>query len=56
MILSKIFGTKSDREIKKLKPIISKINHAYKSLSSKSDTDIADRTQELKKIVTSARL
>ena len=56
MILSKIFGTKSDREIKKLKPIISKINHAYKSLSSKSDTNIADRTQELKKIVTSARL
>ena len=56
MILSKIFGTKSDREIKKLKPIISKINNVYKSLSSKSDTDIAERTQELRKIVTSARL
>ena len=49
MILSKIFGTKSDREIKKLKPIISKINNVYKSLSSKSDTDIAERTQELRK-------
>ena len=31
-ILSKIFGTKSDREIKKITPIVKEINQFYDSL------------------------
>ena len=30
MILSKLFGTKSEREIKKLSSEVDKINHSYK--------------------------
>ena len=53
MLLAKIFGTKSQREIKKIIPTVHKINEFYDSLSSKSDEDLSNRTTELKKIVTS---
>ena len=33
MILSKLFGTKSQREIKKLSSEVDKINHSYKLFS-----------------------
>ena len=36
MVLSRLFGTKSDREVKKLAPTIGQINQMYESLSSKS--------------------
>ena len=47
MFLSKIFGTKSDREIKKLSPIINQINQFYESLSSKTDEELVDKTRDL---------
>ncbi len=53
MLLAKIFGTKSQREIKKIIPTVHKINEFYDSLSSKSEEDLSNRTTELKKIVTS---
>ena len=53
MILAKIFGTKSQREIKKIIPIVHQINEFYDGLSSKSDEDLSNRTIELRKIVTS---
>ena len=34
-ILTKIFGTKSDREIKKITPLVSKINDFYDTLENK---------------------
>ena len=46
MFLSKIFGTKSDREIKKLSPIINQINQFYESLSSKTDEELVEKTKE----------
>ncbi len=55
MFLSKIFGTKSDREIKKLSPIINQINQFYKSLSSKTDEELVEKTQELKTFVIKSR-
>ena len=53
MLLAKIFGTKSQREIKKIIPLVHQINEFYDGLSSKSDEDLRNRTIELKKIVTS---
>ena len=53
MFLKKLFGTSSTRYIKKISPEIQKINDFYDGLSSKSDQDLADRTNELKKIITS---
>ena len=55
MILAKLFGTKSDREIKKLSPSIIKINQCYESLSEKTDEDLVKRTQELKNFVVKSR-
>ena len=55
MVLAKLFGTKSDREVKKLAPTIERINQLYESLSSKTDEDLIERTNELKKFVISAR-
>ena len=48
MVLAKLFGTKSDREVKKLAPTIERINQLYESLSSKTDEDLIERTNELK--------
>ena len=56
MILAKFFGTKSDREMKKLHPTLDKINQLYKTLSSKTDEDLVTRTQELKEFVINQRV
>ena len=51
MVLTKLFGTKSERETKKLVPLINEINQFYETISSKSDEDLANRTHELREIV-----
>ena len=55
MILAKFFGTKSDREMKKLLPTLDKINQLYETFSSKTDEDLVTRTQELKEFVINQR-
>ena len=55
MIFTKLFGTKSDREIKKLSNTISQINQQYEKLVSKSDEDLIERTKELKEFVINSR-
>ena len=49
MILSKIFGTKSEREIKKLSTEVDKINQSYDLFSNKSEEDLIVKTNELRK-------
>ena len=56
MILAKFFGTKSDREMKKLLPTLDKINQLYETFSSKTDEDLVTRTQELKEFVINQRV
>ncbi len=55
MIFTKLFGTKSDREVKKLAPTIKKINQLFESLHAKTDGDLINRTQELKEFVINSR-
>ena len=55
MVLAKLFGTKSERETKKLVPLINEINQFYETLSSKSDEDLANRTHELREIVINSK-
>ena len=55
MILSKLFGTKSDREIKKLRPILEKINQHYESLKDKSDDELREKTKKLREFVIQTR-
>ena len=55
MFLEKLFGTKSEREIKQLSPSIDKINQYYESLIDKTDQELIDKTQQLKEFVINAR-
>ena len=47
--LNIIFGSKNDREIKALRPIVERINGLESSLTPLSDQALADKTQEFKK-------
>ncbi|BDD07925.1 protein translocase subunit SecA [Fulvitalea axinellae] len=45
--IAKIFGTKSDRDIKAILPIVAEINAEFAKLSSLSDDDLRGKTQEV---------
>jgi preprotein translocase subunit SecA len=46
--VQKIFGSKSDRDIKKIKPIVEDINEIYETLRDKPDEWFPQRTEEFK--------
>jgi preprotein translocase subunit SecA len=48
-LLKKIFGTKNERELKRLWPIVHKINSLEPSVTSLSDKDLKKKTEEFKK-------
>ena len=48
-VLSKIFGSKSDKDIKAIAPRIKEINTIYSTLSSLSDSELINQYQDLKK-------
>ena len=54
-ILTKFFGTKSDREVKSLWPLVKEVNGFAETLKDKSDQDLVDRTNELREFVISKR-
>ena len=54
-LLTKAFGTKSDREIKSLWPIVKEIKTIAESIKSKSDDDLIQRTQGMRSDVISVR-
>ncbi|AEH45153.1 preprotein translocase, SecA subunit [Thermodesulfatator indicus DSM 15286] len=47
-ILAKIVGTKNEREIKRLKPIVAKINALEPQIQKLSDAELKAKTQEFK--------
>jgi len=48
-LLNLIFGSKNDREIKRLRPIVDRINALESSLTPLSDLALTDKTQEFRK-------
>ncbi len=46
--VKKIFGTRSNKEIKKLYPLVEKINQLTDSLKDKSDQELQERSAELR--------
>ena len=54
-IITKVFGTKSDRDTKALIPIVDEINSIYDTLQTKSDDDLINRTREFKLEIASTR-
>ncbi len=47
-VITKIFGTKYERDLKRLSPIVDEVNSIYETLSSLSDDDFKAKTAELK--------
>ena len=47
--LTKIFGTKSDRDIKGILPYVDQTNAEYEKLTSISDDELRGRTKENQK-------
>lgn len=48
-LLKKFFGTKNERELKKLWPLVENVNSLEADLASLSDTQLKDKTEEFKK-------
>jgi preprotein translocase subunit SecA len=46
--ISKIFGSKSDRDVKSLRPIVDRINEEYQKLSNLSHDELRDKTTNFK--------
>ncbi|MDD5766782.1 MAG: preprotein translocase subunit SecA, partial [Candidatus Marinimicrobia bacterium] len=53
--LTSIFGTASDREIKKIQPIVDEINQIYSTLQNVSIEKLRERTEEFKRFVQESR-
>jgi preprotein translocase subunit SecA len=47
-IITKVFGKKSDKDLKKISPIIDDINIEYKKLYQLNDQDLKDKFNQLK--------
>jgi len=47
-LLKKIFGTKSERDLKRLLPIVAKVNEICESYASLSDSELRAKTDEFK--------
>src|SRR5512138_380609 len=47
-VIQKIFGNKSERDVKKLYPIVEQINEIFETLADKPDEWFPQRTTELK--------
>ena len=46
--ITKIFGSKSDRDLKTLIPIVTEINTAYAALQNSSDEELRGKTLHFK--------
>ena len=49
--VAKIFGTKSDRDIKEITPYVSQINQEYAQLAAISDDELRQKTQTVKAVI-----
>ena len=47
-LIEKVIGTKSERQLKKLKPIVQKINDLEKTITPLTDEQLKNKTQEFK--------
>lgn len=54
-ILKKIFGTKSERDVKNIQHLVDDINAIYKTMDGKSDDDLVSRTSEMRNEIISSR-
>jgi len=56
ILLKKIFGSKSDREVKQLLPLVLEVNQFAEMLKTKSEDELISRAQEMKSEIISSRI
>ena len=49
--IAKVFGTKSEKDVKSMLPMVEAINEEYVKLQGLSDDQLRDKTKEIKKII-----
>ncbi len=49
--LKKLLGSKSDRDIKSIKPILDEVLKAYETIKTLSNDELRAKTAEFKKII-----
>ena len=54
-LLTSVFGTSSDREIKKIQPLVDEINKVHSTLNNKSNEQLRERTADFQKMIADAR-
>lgn len=54
--IKKIFGTKHDRDVQELQPLVQEINQVYSTLSSKSDEEIKEISQGFRTRINETKL
>ena len=50
-MLGKVFGTKNDREIKRIQPLVERVNQLESEVEALSDSALAARTGDFSRIV-----
>src|SRR4030042_1433471 len=55
-LLKKVFGTKNEREIKRLLPIVEQVNSLEPHISSLSDIQLKDKTEEFRRMIEAGQL
>ena len=50
-LLKKMFGSKADRDLKEIKPILNKTLAAYEKIDKMSDDDLRAEAQRIKKVI-----
>ena len=53
-LVTKIFGSKHGRDIKRMQPIVDQINQAYEQIENLSDDELKGKTQDFKDRIESA--
>ncbi|MEE1884184.1 preprotein translocase subunit SecA [Pedobacter flavus] len=49
--LTKVFGSKSERDVKSIRPLVDKINQEFEKLANVTNDQLRNRTTELKQII-----
>ena len=52
--IAKVFGTKSDKDIKKVLPYVDQINEIYNTFKNLSDDDLRSETVKIRQVITEA--
>ena len=50
-VFKKIFGTKAERDLKQLQPVLQKVLAAYPEIDRLSDDQLREKSAELRKII-----